>query len=142
MSDNNILDFSKFKQRREDAKKVVLDEVEKRKSKSHSEDHNLLKAVTALVDLMSEQDRLIQMMIEDIVSLSTVSEQQASFNANIASSIAALVTTLQEKHVVSDDEIQKVWERDALPTLQKLEAMPKPENKNLIIQPPPGFTIP
>lgn len=136
MSDK-ILDFAKFKQKREAAKKLVATEVEKKRN-GGPEDENLLRAVTSLVDLMSEQDRLIQMMIEDLISLSGAIEQQSNFNANMASSLAAVVTTLQEKNLVTDDEIQKVWERDALPTLQQLEA----KNKSLIIQPPPGFTIP
>lgn len=129
MSDkDNILDFKEFKRKREEAKKQV---------EESKDDATLNDAVLRLIGIMDKQDQLVQMLIDDMVSVTEQFQRQHATLINTMSSFSALLTVLERKGIVSHEECAKVWEEEYLPLL-KGEA---PKAPSLII-PPDGTFLP
>lgn len=109
MSDDNVIDFNKFRAERDAAKKQVTDA---------KNEEDLQTGVSTLVDLMERQDAILTMLVSDMAQLNHAMMQARMQIANAMATIGALTVALDEKGIMSAEEVKKVWERDYLPLLQ------------------------
>lgn len=68
--------------------------------------------------LIKEQARVTQLLIDDLVKVAAEVGRQRSLLANMAATLGALATTLVDKGLITESEIQAVWDRDMKPVLQ------------------------
>lgn len=120
-----VVDLASFRAKKAEEEEAKALEVTPSPSQEYSrhrhfsEEEQLNERILALIHYMERQDEILEMVVHDVVLLTSQTEKQRLNLMNLTANISALIALLDQKGTISKEEFNDIWEEEYLPILEQ-----------------------